>query len=721
MEDDRVSDCHEKPIDMSDFKALVALSLSSPSPSDDYKSILDRKEKKRSPEWLRAAGNKLREPLQNLISLTGSETVSIRRAVGDCCGLWMGKCQRSLVDSLDTFSEILLILSEDEDAGISNHFTDLLRGLSQTGSKHALVSINRELIDRHLLRMSRIIHRQSEKEQVAALTLLKAQLKALGEQELVLVFSSPKSLDVFVLILLLCVEFNHENPDLLKEEHSTRDYVAHNTESRVPVIERRPWEDFKYFNALSSKVPKLLQGILNQSVRGSRILIEHLMHLLRERPANCAEIMKVIQLVVRTCGQADDEDDDEDKDMMESLLDELLDDRYWNLSYRTVRNDERKWSSRGNEQLRVSEQIEGAYESSLLIKYVDLRAEDEELEEYLVSPQEAKVNVLVTCVLMETVASFGQRLGANRFQKYVFRLLFNLLSNAGNANFCIHSAGVLALEAITKLFQMHGIRELIMHNSDYVMFFVNKSLRDTQRSECALDVISVILEFCSKDVVGYVELIVNRLLAECAKYHRMGNLAAFLKIFGLFLKNLVPEESDVKTKSSSVDEILQSWLAILNPKLEEEEFDLDKGDVDDRDEEIQPEVSGSLKTDPPPKDVEIAQQIMQVALKHISSKSQTEALAAMETLTWGIAILKCHEDALLPLVHQIWAPLALRFNDDNPVVLRNAFQMLITLADSAKDFIHRRTVDEVVPTLNKILKSSWTSLSKFKDGDGAGR
>lgn len=705
MEDDRASEGLEKELQVTDFQALIISSSSDPqSPSP---SILNQKEKKRTPEWLRAAGVKLREPFKNLISLTGNETPAIRRELGRCCEQWLRNCRVSLADNLDTFTEILLILSEDENAEISLYFSQVFKDL-QSEAGHSFVTINRDLIERHLSRMYRVIHRKSEKEQLTALALLKAQLKGLPKEEQLLLFSNSKSLEVFVMNFLLFVEFNYDNPELLKEEHTIRDYVD-NGDCLAPTM--KPWEDFKHFNSKSPKVPLLLHGIM-KSVRGMterRILIEYLMNLVKDRPVNCGEILKVIQLVVSSC------ESQEEEDIIEKLLEELLDDRYWNLSLQTVRNSDRA-SAGQKEHLRVSEHTEGLYESSLLIKYVDLNQETEQEDEYFISPQEAKLNVLVSCVLMETVAVCGHQLGAEKFQKYVFRILFNLLSSAGNSNSCIHSAGLLALTEITKVYQLSGIRELILTNSDYVMFFVNQSLRDPLQSKHALDVISVILEFCSKDVLSYVELIVNRLVDECTKYHMMGNLAAYLKIFGLFLKNLGSDEEEVQkeeNEKNSVDEIESAWMAILNPKHDLE----DAEDTPDNPEQDPPAEDTPSKEQVLPKDVQIAKEIMKVSLKHISSRNQLEVLAAMETLTWGVSILKRHEDELLPLVHQIWSPLVQRFTDENPVVLRNAFKMLLTLADSAKWFIHRRTVDEVVPTLNKILKSSWKQVKHEEGGE----
>lgn len=702
-------DKDDKELLLEDFKAL--LKLSAADPEDSLQSVLSQKEKKRTPEWLRAAGKKLREPFQNLISLTGHENPEIRKAIGVCCEQWIERCRRSLQDNIDTFTEILLILSEDEDPSTSQYFSQAIDDLQRSDEQRSFfVAVNRELIGRHLLRMSRIIHRRSAKEQFTALSLLKAQLKRMSDEDLVQVLSNGKTLDVFVMNLLLFVEYNSDNPELLKEEHTTRNYV----DSCEPLKGRlKPWEDFKYIDSRSSRIPLLLHETIKclRGRTGTRILIEYLLEMLHNRPRNVAEILKILQLVMSSCSA------EEDSEVLEKLADELLDERYWNLSYRIVRNGERGGAG-GKEHLKVSEHTEGLYESSLVVKYVDLNQEsaNDPLDEYFVSPYEAKANVLVTCVLMETIVALGHKMGTEKFQqKIVFHTLFNLLANAGNSNFCIHSAGLFALTELSGIYRLQGIRELIMKNTDYVLFFVNQALAQRDRSESALDVVSVLLEFCSRDVLGYVELIVNRLLSECSKYYKMANLSAYLRIFGLFLKNLNWSSGVVSEEPKSVEEILECWMDVVRPKLEEE-IDESNEEEDEVKENESPEKKAEVSTE-----VEIARQIMKVALKHISSKNLSEVIAAFETLTWGVAILKRHEDDLLPLVHQIWAPLSKRFTDESPLTLRQSLKMLITLADSAKEFIHRRTVDEVVPTLNRILRNGLVVVNKSNDSEGCGR
>ena len=66
-------------------------------------------------------------------------------------------------------------------------------------------------------------------------------------------------------------------------------------------------------------------------------------------------------------------------------------------------------------------------------------------------------------------------------------------------------------------------------------------------------------------------------------------------------------------------------------------------------------------------------------------------------------IFNLFRDTLLPLVHQVWQPLKLLFDSDNIFVVAEAFKVLKIFASHAKDFIHRRTVQEVFPAIVKYL------------------
>lgn len=98
---------------------------------------------------------------------------------------------------------------------------------------------------------------------------------------------------------------------------------------------------------------------------------------------------------------------------------------------------------------------------------------------------------------------------------------------------------------------------------------------------------------------------------------------------------------------------------------------------------------------PLPKYIEMTLNILRRCLKSISSKNRDEKIVAIETISIGLNIIKDNEDQLLPMVHLIWQPLAERVKDNDPIILRRCFSLLVTLSKLSKDFIYQRTTKYV--------------------------
>ena len=58
----------------------------------------------------------------------------------------------------------------------------------------------------------------------------------------------------------------------------------------------------------------------------------------------------------------------------------------------------------------------------------------------------------------------------------------------------------------------------------------------------------------------------------------------------------------------------------------------------------------------------------------------------------------------MPLVHQSWQPLKLLFHSNNIFIVAKAFDLLHVFAIYAKEFIHRRTLTDVIPPIMSYLK-----------------
>ena len=78
-------------------------------------------------------------------------------------------------------------------------------------------------------------------------------------------------------------------------------------------------------------------------------------------------------------------------------------------------------------------------------------------------------------------------------------------------------------------------------------------------------------------------------------------------------------------------------------------------------------------------------------------------ITSMKIVAHAVKVVQVDQETLLPLIHQTWQPLKLLFESDNIFVVSEAFYVLRIFAAVAKDFIHRRTVDEAFPGVMRCL------------------
>ena len=72
------------------------------------------------------------------------------------------------------------------------------------------------------------------------------------------------------------------------------------------------------------------------------------------------------------------------------------------------------------------------------------------------------------------------------------------------------------------------------------------------------------------------------------------------------------------------------------------------------------------------------------------------------------------QETILPLVHQVWQPLHLLFKSNNIFVVEKAFRCLRVIGEHARDFVHKRTVTDVLPPLLTFFKSLGKELNKYE-------
>lgn len=168
--------------------------------------------------------------------------------------------------------------------------------------------------------------------------------------------------------------------------------------------------------------------------------------------------------------------------------------------------------------------------------------------------------------------------------------------------------------------------------------------------------------------------------------------------------NECQEKADVKTREKEVLDGIKSGRSGEH---------LHKGD--DKDNEPKEEDEAGTKKEKPT-DVILAEKIVSNCINWISSQDSDVRILAMQAVSEGFKVLSDDEDTLLPLVHQTWAPLIHRltgdYSNENLEVNLCAFECLLSMAYSAKDFIKRRTLDTIIPRVCLFLESQ----AKFSNG-----
>jgi hypothetical protein len=123
----------------------------------------------------------------------------------------------------------------------------------------------------------------------------------------------------------------------------------------------------------------------------------------------------------------------------------------------------------------------------------------------------------------------------------------------------------------------------------------------------------------------------------------------------------------------------------------------------------QPETN---EVEKPPQHIELTIKILTSSLPYFASSNSTEVILVHEIFQNGFPVLHFYEKEFLPLVHQMWYPFTKQINGKDYVVLQYSVRLLSTIAKYAKDFVYKRSADNVIPVINKFLNSSFSHTNK---------
>ncbi|XP_063540947.1 TELO2-interacting protein 1 homolog [Cydia strobilella] len=356
---------------------------------------------------------------------------------------------------------------------------------------------------------------------------------------------------------------------------------------------------------------------------------------------------------------------------------------------------------------------------------------------------EAQRNMALACILTEGVGLMARRLMAD-FQPYLLKTLCLILERVGSRYEMLHLAGVKAINDIATACGRDSVPDLIRCNADYFTHQISVRLKKAWNTESALQILSVVMQYSDASILDCLYGIVEDVLVQSLdKYHEK-NLQAYLQVFLTFItciRKWFPAEDESKTtekkKSEKEQEIdvlkdLMEYLAHtkeMDKLMNNEEAETTQSAEEMYKEDQKMREEGILdyddkvteETPPLPRHIVVTQTILKRCLNFLTSKNTEVAILALQILKSGFPILVSWPDSLLPLAHSCWAPLAARCaGAEDAVVLRQALELLVTMAALAKDFLRQRAATDVLPHIYVFLHKS-ARESHLKDAGAAYR
>ncbi|XP_053946965.1 uncharacterized protein LOC128855805 [Anastrepha ludens] len=674
----------------------------------------------RSEQWFKATSLKLRIVYAQTSILRSHESVRVRTEYARMCCSLIERCAHNLAENFLILLENIVAMSEDEDKCINRLCRQTLSQLQQQGGANESIfdEYAEILFDEHLAKLPRIINRCADVEQYAELIFLKGFFNNLSVSRINCLLLVPKNLEMLCRCLLSAVDMKISS-DLLIEEYATREVVV----ADYTECAKLKWRQYKYLS--SDRCVKIVQeicAILGNTKSVNRLVYDFLLELLAQNH----QAMNEILLLSLWVGTGIKKSHENHLQLVEMLIEEILNDQHWYLalkpdaSWRLKVDKPTDW---------FVDRTPGLYESAVEIRIQDLDSDDEtDFDEGTKSQRvtilDAQFNVLHTCLALDVLGHCALFYG-DRFDRYIFRCLHKVLLKVASSNTMVYQAANFCLLSIQKALKFAQVTHLIETHTDYISYHLNTILKRAPESHAAVDILTVALQLSSSRSLPHLENIFQTIHDEFSKCKHSENINAFLRVFNAFLRHVerwqTTSNADVASVPMQVEDTqdggdpLQIWLDILekpNPFVENDEnVNLDDesketktapqttDDVDMQDEER--DLKSQL-----PRHIEMVKQILNQVLKYVGFLDKTHQLLALECLICGIPLLRDYEDELLPIVHLIWSPFVEKFRNSDAVVLNRCFTLLNVLATYAKEFILKRSIDDVIPYLNDFLRNA---------------
>ena len=341
-------------------------------------------------------------------------------------------------------------------------------------------------------------------------------------------------------------------------------------------------------------------------------------------------------------------------------------------------------------------------------------------------------NIVLVCLHLEALATFSIVLSKD-FRKTLIKSLYPLLEKVTDRNHVIRNCALKALEVIAISSQYKDIAELINKNADYLVSSISIHLRHLGMFPRSPAVLQAMLTHSDVAVFPLIRDTVDEILFTL-DLHRLESrfLLSFLPVLIAAVKAInswfsdqlygVSNQADTQIDSKAVvdsDSIVSHLVGLHNNfKVAamcsencnfEDDSNLSKGEAfspfhqDNESENYEKDIYDDEKRETPGH-VKVVENILHRSFNLLANEDPKVRLMVMDIIDQGMFCLRKEKDVLLPLVHKLWSPLAVRCMDVELQIAAKAFTIICNIGDYSGSFMRRRFTKDVLPKLLLFFK-----------------
>ncbi|XP_047026094.1 TELO2-interacting protein 1 homolog isoform X2 [Helicoverpa zea] len=697
----------------------------------------------RSPQWFKVAGEKLLLITKSVVSLRTHEHFKVRQELAIYCSRLLFECNIALITSVPLALDSLILLARDDYAEVSEYCSSAINTYFEHATEDARMKTLDSLCESFFATINslpRVMNNIDTERKAASLSLVQGYIWVLrGTGRLASLLGARDSVQAVCVALAQCVALQPALSAL--SLHAATDVTS-------PPPTDSPWCKPRHLD--SWECERRMHEVLRQLGESDccMLLLDKLLELF-ENDHSC-EIVYVCNWMA--VAQYTSED------FVKRLLNVYIEEDVWYLPLEVIStepvltDDETLDVTVYNPRAWEKDSVPDLYEGATETRYTDISYRvprpappGPRGPHSCATPADAHRNMLLSCLLTEGVGVIANRL-KDKFQPFLLKTLCLVLERIGSKYEMLRLAGLKTIHSIAQAGGHSSVADLIKCNADYFTNQVTVRLKKAWNCQSALQILAVVMEYSDSSILNYLYGIVQDVLVQsCDKYYEK-DLYAYLQVFLTFVEcirkwyNITDAPPKTFTANTHID-IMSDVTVFVESKetaerlLSQQEFEKESGksveemyreDVKKKEEDLLDyDDTVTEEKPPPPQYVAVIVAILKRCLNYVSSTQRDNCILALQVLNRGLPALRHQPDELLPLVHRTWGPLASRLGPGSPrrgprgprpgsngrdgpdaPVMRHAFDLLVTMADLAKDFIRSRAIKDALPHIYSFLQHS---------------